>query len=351
MLRSLFLAVAVLGTLAPGATAAQSAAPPFEIGLDASALLTPDRGSLGRGPRLVVNFDGRNALEVKTSLRALSSFDVPGQQQTDLYLAAYKRVVHAAGPVRVFASIGGGVERTRISVPGTSWPGPPPVFFPPSSARQLLPAFTSGGGLDIRLGSRAAVVLESSVVITGRLTGRLSGGLVVPVGRYPSGPHGLPTSVPWADLSEGDRVWVTTADGHEVAGEVILRSARRLDIRTGSRLVSLAPDDVRAIDTTDPIRNGVVLGAMIGGVGALAPSAFITYVLCAFEEECRVGDVLLVNGFFVGLGAGIGAATGAIADSLRERRAPLYRRGSTVGITVAPLLRKGSVGVGGGIRW
>ncbi len=78
---------------------------------------------------------------------------------------------------------------------------------------------------------------------------------------------------------------------------------------------------------------------------------FITYVLRAFEEECRVGDVLLVSGFFVGVGASIGAATGAIVDSLRERRAPLYRRGGKTSITVAPLLRKGSVGIAAGIRW
>ena len=78
---------------------------------------------------------------------------------------------------------------------------------------------------------------------------------------------------------------------------------------------------------------------------------FITYVLRAFEEECRVGDVLLINGFFVGIGEGIGAATEAIADTLRERRAPLYRSGGRTSITVAPLRRKQSVGLGAAVRW
>lgn len=78
---------------------------------------------------------------------------------------------------------------------------------------------------------------------------------------------------------------------------------------------------------------------------------FITYVLCAFEEECRVGDVLLVNGFLVGIGAGVGAATGAIVDSLRERRALLYRSGGRTSITVAPLRRKQSAGLGAAVRW
>lgn len=350
MRRSMFFALAIVGASPAGDTWAQSAAPPVEIGLDASALLLTDRGDLARGPRLRINFDGRNALEITASLQALSPFDGLGQQETDLYLAAFKRVVHAAGPVRVSAMLGGGLERTFIFVPGSTLPGPPPVTFPSSIARQLLPAFTVGSGVDFRLGSRAAIVLESSFVLTDRFAWRLSGGVVVPVGAYPVPPGRLAASLAWAELAEGDRVWVTTGDGREIAGEVVRRSATRLDLRTHGRLVSFAPDEIRGIDTTDPIRNGVVLGAKIGGFGALAPSVLITYLLCALEE-CGTGDVLLVNGLFIGIGAGIGAVTGALADSLRERRTPLYRRVGATSISVAPVLRKESVGLGAAIRW
>jgi hypothetical protein len=350
MVRSLFCALVFVAGLATREALAQTAVPPVEIGLDASALLTPDGGGLARGPRLIINFDGRNALEITASLQALSASDALDQRETDLYLAAFKRVVHATGPVRVFGTLGGGLERTLIVVPGSVLPGPPPVTFPPSTGRQLLPAFTVGSGIDLRISRRAAIVFESSFVVTDRFSGRLTGGLVLPVGAYPAQPGRLAASVPWGRLSEGDRAWVTTDDGREVVGEVVLRSATRLAIRTEGRVTSFGPDEVRAIDTTDPVRNGVVLGSKIGGLSALAPSVLVTYLICALEE-CGVQEVLAVNAAFFGMGAGIGAITGALADSLREGRAPLYRRGGANDVVIAPLLRKQGFGVGAVIGW
>jgi hypothetical protein len=115
--------------------------------------------------------------------------------------------------------------------------------------------------------------------------------------------------------------------------------------------VSFTDDDVRAIDTTDPIRNGTVLGAKIGGLGALVPSVLITLLVCSLEKDCDAGDVVWINGFLVGMGAGVGAATGALADSLRERRVPLYRRGGASGLTLAPMVGAHRLGGRAVIRW
>jgi hypothetical protein len=350
MRQSLVVGLSLLAAVAVRDAAAQSAAPAVELGLDVSATLYPDRGGVRRGPRLIVNFNGADSVEMTASLEKLSPWENVAERETDLYLAAYRRLVYTAGPIRVLANLGGGLERTVIVVPAITF-GNPPVTFPSSRGVETLPAFTTGAGIDFRLGRRAAIVIESSFVLTNRLDGRLSGGLVVPVGSYPSRPARLASSVPWATLDAGERAWVTTADNREVEGEVVGGSAGSLTLRTRVGPVSFSAADVRAIDTTDPIRNGTVLGAKIGGLGALVPSVLISYLVCALELECGVDDVLWFNGVMVGMGAGIGAAAGALADSLRQDRVSLYRRGGPTGVTLAPIIDGQRLGGRAVIRW
>ena len=118
--------IMLVASLAARDAVAQTAAPRLELGLDATSLLDPDRSGLARGPRLVVNFDGRNALQVTTSFQALSPSEPFVSRENDLYLAAFKRVVHANGPLRVFTTLGGGLSRTVVAARETSFPGPPP---------------------------------------------------------------------------------------------------------------------------------------------------------------------------------------------------------------------------------
>jgi hypothetical protein len=325
--------------------------PPVEIGLDVSATPFSGPGKLHRGPRLIVNFNGRDSLQVTASLQKLSVRDPFEESETDLYLAAYRRLVHVAGPMRVSATIGGGVERIVIVTPAITF-GNPPVTVPSTRGIEVAPAFTTGAAIDLRLRRRAAIVLESSFVLTNRLGGRFSAGVVLPVGAYPSDRRALPASVPWARLDPGRRAWVTTIDGSEVDGEVVDRSAAALTLRTRSGTVSLGPGEVRAIDTTDRIRNGTVLGAKIGGLGAIAPSVLITFLVCALDDRgCSAGDVLWINGLFIGMGTGIGAATGALADSLRERRVTVYRSAGPAGVSVAPIVGGHRLGGRAVIRW
>ncbi|HSL22693.1 MAG TPA: hypothetical protein VK886_14260 [Vicinamibacterales bacterium] len=345
---SMTVALAFVTGVAVCDASAQSAAPSVELGLDVSALLVADPNGLHGGPRLVAHFNGRDALQFTASLQKLSPWD-DARKKTDLYLAAYRRLVHAAGPVRVSATLGGGLERTVIVTPPVTF-GNPPITFPSTRGAEVLPVFTTGAAIDVRVGSRAAIVLESSFILTDRLGGRLSTGLVVPVGSYPPRDR-LASSVPWAELDAGERAWVTTADGREADGEVVSRSAATLTLRTRTGIVSFTADDLRAIDTTDPIRNGTVLGAKIGGLGAIAPSVLITGLFCTLEDGCSVGEVLWVNAFLIGMGTGVGAATGALADSLRERRVPLYRRRGSTRVMLAPIVGGHRLGGGAVIRW
>lgn len=350
MRRSLILSLLLVAAAAVRDAGAQSSVPPVELGLELSATVVPDRSGVQRGPRLVVNFDGRDSVQFTASLQELSPWENVAQRETDLYLVAFRRLVYADGLVRIVATLGGGLERTVIFAPATTF-GDPPVTFPSSRGVEILPAFTTGAAIDFRLGTRAALVVESSFVLTDRLGGRLSGGLVVPVGSYPSRPHRLASSVPWAGLDPGERAWITTRDGREVDGEVVRRSAATLMLRTGTGMLSFTVDEVRAVDTTDPVRNGTVLGAKIGSVGALVPSVLLTFLVCALAEECGLGEVLGINGLLVGMGASVGAATGALVDSLREGRVPLYRRGSPPGMTLAPIVGEHRLGGRAVIRW
>ena len=335
--------LALIGIAGPATdAAAQKAAPPLEIGFDAIAVANPNLGGFGRGPRVVVNFDGRNALELTGTLQQPGPYGLFEQQDTDFYLVAFKRVVHASGPARVFTILGGGLERTTVFYPGSG-------VFPPSTSHLQVPAITVGGGMDFRLGRHAAIVLESSFIFSGQFAGRFSAGLVVPIGAYPERPSALSTTVPWRTLDEGERAWVTSG-GREVSGEVVRRSSTHLALRTPQGVESFGLDEIEAIDITDPVRNGTVLGAKIGAAAGLGQSIFVSLLLCAMEE-CTPGQVIAFNATFVGMSAGVGAATGALIDSLRERRSPLYRRRNTTNLTIAPLLGKQAVGVGAAIQW
>ncbi len=349
MHRTWIVAVAMVAGFVARDARAQSAAPPVEVGLDVSGLFDPEVPGAHFGPRVAFNFDGRNALQFTASLQKLRTDNPFGHMKTDLYLGTYRRLVHAAGPVRVSALLGGGLERTFIVTPAVTF-GNPPVTFPSTRGAHLTPAVTTGANVDVRLGRRAAIVLESSIVLSDRLNGRFSAGLVVPIGAYASGPGRLASSVPWASLDPGERAWVTTSDGREVEGEVIDRSETSLVLRTRTGRSTITADDLRAIDKTDPIRNGTLIGTAIGAAGAVVPGILVNLIYCS-EESCGPGEALWINGLFIGMGAGIGAATGALADSLRVRRAPLYRRGGAPSISVAPIVGRHQLGGGAVIRW
>lgn len=349
MRKSLILAAVFIAGLGARDAHAQSAAPPVEVGLDVSGTIDPDRPALRFGPRLAINFDGQNALQLTASLQKPTTEYFSGQVKSDMFLGAYRRLVHTAGTVRVSAMLGGGFTRTVIATPAVTF-GNPPVTFPATRGVFVRPAVTTGAAVDFRLGRHAAIVLESSVVLTDRLDGRLSAGLVVPIGSYGPGPARLASSVPWARLDPGERAWVTTIDGREIEGEVVDRSDARLTLRTSTGRSAFSIDDVRAIDTTDPIRNGTIIGTAIGAAGGAVPGIFATLVYCS-EEHCGVGEALWINSVFIGMGAGIGAATGALADSLRVRRTPLYRRGGSPTVSVAPIIGRRQLGGGAVIRW
>lgn len=352
MRQPVLLTLALVAGVGASDASAQSAAPPVEVGVDVTASLA--RGVQG-GPRLVVSFDGRNAAQFTFSFQGLSPWDDLAQSQaqrkTDHYLVAYRRLVHDAAPVRLFATLGGGLERTVIFTPAITF-GDPPITFPSSKGVHVRPVMTTGAAVDFRLGRRAAIVLESSFVLVAGLDGRFSAALVVPVSSYPARDP-LASSVPWARLDTGARAWVTTVDGREVDGEVTGRSAATLTLRTLTGTELLSADDVRAIDTTDSIRNGIKVGTIIGSLAGILPAIGAAALVCLDQprDECGNGERLSVGAVLIGMGAGIGAATGALADSLRERRVPLYRRSASTSVMLAPIADGHRLGGRAVIRW
>lgn len=119
--------VLLAGLLARDASA-QSAAPPVEVGLDVAGTLMPNYPGLEWSPRVAFNFDGRNSVQLTASLQMRDVENAFAQYKTDLYLASYRRLVHAAGPIRVSALLGGGLERTVISTPAVTFGNPPSTF-------------------------------------------------------------------------------------------------------------------------------------------------------------------------------------------------------------------------------
>jgi hypothetical protein len=112
----------------------------------------------------------------------------------------------------------------------------------------------------------------------------------------------------------GQTVWVNTVDGREMKGKVASVSATEIRVQTGQAATPFLWPQVRLIETPDSIRNGLVKGAIIGGLSGLA----LTFANDCSSNECG-------EGFYVPGGAAIGAAAGTGIDLLVHKRRVLYR--------------------------
>ena len=334
----------------PAAAQAQAAAPGVEVGVHGGGLLASPRPTPSFGPRLTIRFDTHTAFEVLADLQRPVTTSPFETIETDMVYARVKRTVFARAATSVFATIGGGGGRARISTSEQVF-GAGPVVLPATSVTTAEMALVTGGGIDVRLAPRLRLILESEAMFgTGGITGRVVAGLAMPLQALPSPGAALPADVPWARLEAGDRAWVTTTDGRSFDGEVVSRTRTELQVATGAGRVALSHDDIQRLSTADPIRDGTMRGFLIGGFSALGYSAFGTVVVCA-TESCSGGDIVRINGILGGLGFGIGATIGALTDSFRERPVEIYRRGAAADISVIPVVSRRSAGVGGAIRW
>lgn len=125
----------------------------------------------------------------------------------------------------------------------------------------------------------------------------------------------------------GQTVWLNTVDGRELKGKIESVSATEIRVQTGQNVTPFLWPQVRLIETRDSIGNGLVKGAIVGGLSGLA---------MAIANDCssnECGEVFYVPG-----GTVIGAAAGTGIDLLLHKRHVLYRAaGSQTSLRVLQL--------------
>jgi hypothetical protein len=264
--------MSLVAAVVPALAAAQvpDRHPRIELGVHGGSFLQDDR-PLAAGPRLVVNFDDRTALDVTADLQTLGPAGPSFEIKHDLVMARLRRAVHPLSRGDVYVTVGGGLRRVVIRVPPVTLPSGTGV--PGDEASETLPVASAGAGVQFQVTPIVRVFAESDVVFTDEFFGRAMAGVAVSIGR-----------------------------------------ARR-------------PDDRYAL--ADPIRDGTMLGAKIGAAGGAGLGIFAALIVCALDD---CSDGLLVGTLMTGIGTGIGAVTGAMIDSFREARSGTVRRPAIGGV-------------------
>ena len=140
----------------------------------------------------------------------------------------------------------------------------------------------------------------------------------------------------------GTTVYVTTKDGEEVTGTLATISASSISVALRDEPARVVVDaNVASIRAKDPLWNGLVIGAGVGGfmIGALSDESCIApYAAPDCKNVSRGAGILL--------GAGIGAALGAGFDALHHQR--VFRSSPPAGrasVFVAPVVTPDTITV------
>ena len=148
-------------------------------------------------------------------------------------------------------------------------------------------------------------------------------------------------------VQAGDEVRVTDAAGVEARGSLSRLSADSLEILTAQGPRTWGPTDVQRVRHrySDPVRNGVLIGAGVG-----AGFAAIAYALTC--PECDAEDAGWIA-LGIGIYAGGGAGLGALVDVLHKGTRTVYERPATAGpsIVVAPVLDRTRRGLAASLRF
>lgn len=333
--------------------AGQTVSPAVEIGAHAG-VLGNDAG-IGRlvGPRVVFHLAPKIALA--------GSFDVERRtgrvsgQSTDsraVYLQL-KRTVYASRTFTASALLGGGITDERLNYPTLLFEtGTGTTTLRPAVTRRSGPAAIGGIALDWTLAEHIAIFTEAEVVVPRQAAGvRLAVGVSTPIGRFSRRPARPSFAIrhPFARLSVDDDVWITTSDGRQIAGIVKSLAAAAVEVSSPSGLQTVAAAAVRKIDVADPISDGAVRGALVGGLGAGVPAIVYLTALCA-NEGCHDSGIGLGLTIAAG-GALFGGLGAAIADSLIKGRRTIYESTSPSPVQVVPVIGRRAAGIGVAINW
>ena len=153
-------------------------------------------------------------------------------------------------------------------------------------------------------------------------------------------------------VKPGQTVWVTRQDGTVVMGNVKALSETGLTIRDGSGETSLPLADIRQIDTTDSLTNGIIIGAiptsLLFGFGAGLGASYGS--LASGEPDDGGANRAAIVGLVVG--AGVGALIGAVIDRAIDGHRVIYRAPrSDTALAIAPMIEPHGAGLRVSLRW
>lgn len=200
------------------------------------------------------------------------------------------------------------------------------------------------------LSSHVAFEVQTQFVITqARPIVRTLIGVSVPIGRFTARrERAAPTLATFSQIEVGQTAWVTMADGHLWKGTIVDMSMTTVDLARAGVTTSLPLADVRKIEAPDRITDGAKRGAYIG-LSAGIPMFIGSWAWCDGGSDCA-GWAIAAGAVWSGIGAGMGALIGAIADSFHEGRRVVYEAGKP-SLSIAPIVSRHGTGMGAVIRW
>jgi hypothetical protein len=157
-----------------------------------------------------------------------------------------------------------------------------------------------------------------------------------------------------AVLKEGETVWVTMPAG-TVQGRFRSWSGSIFEWEATTGLIRMPLRDIERIEASDPVRDGVRRGALLGA-GAGTGFGLLLGIGLSCTRDCGAGysrtrDISGASFAFAVLGAGGGAGAGAGLDALIHRRRLVYRRPATARVTVTPIIGPGRRAAAVLFRW
>lgn len=319
------------------------AKPVIEVG---TGLTVADRDTgtwTSLGPRLSLNLRPRTALDVAADWEPRRG----GPAHRDAVSVQIRQAVHLLQRGEIFVTAG----LVRESVTFTeAWTGPSPRF----GSRRTNTGVQFGVGAQVELARRLAVRGDVQFVMHDDAFVQSTVGVTVPIGRYPDraawAADRAAAGGPLESLRPGQHVWVTTADGTTLEGDVTSRSGSVLTLRRGPTTSRVAAADIRRLDTTDRIRDGLLTGAGVGAASGAVFGILLGAALCESGGHCALEGGLIVGA----VGGAAGAVAGALIDSLRVGRRPVYAAHGAPErpvFVLAPVVVRQGAGAAGLVRW
>ena len=152
-----------------------------------------------------------------------------------------------------------------------------------------------------------------------------------------SSPEAQPQSIP-AGVKPGLKVSVTDQSGASVEGRVEDVSDRFVRLSVKGRVRDIPVEDVVRIERPDTVKNGALIGFVVGVSTGLVATAF----------DPHGGGVLV--GRTLGNGV-VFAGIGALFDAAVDSRRTLYQRGPRLQTRLHPVIGRHVRGVAATVAW